>query len=148
MHSRRFLLVIACNAPFIIGCFGSPDKGDPNTDPACQLDSKNEKSPGYPFDVGKFGTDVMPVLAKSCGAQGCHAPPLGNSEFVVWAQAKPGDCDFSKTFNSVVKKIDLTTPSNSRLLASINGSTPAHPFQLPATSPDPQKPTSFFSVPA
>src|SRR3954465_335792 len=112
MHSRRFLLIIACNAPFITGCFGSPDKADPTTDPACQLDAPAEKQPGYPYDVNKFGTDVMPVLAKSCGSQGCHGAPAGNSGLIIWAQAKPGDCDFGKTFNSVAKKIDLTTAGN------------------------------------
>jgi hypothetical protein len=136
MPKRLVSLLVACNAPFIVGCFGSPDKGDPgSTDPACQLDSKNEKSPGYPFDVAKFGTDVMPVVAKSCGAVGCHANPTGNGGFIVWPNAKPGDCDFSKTFNSVVAKFDLTTPGNSPLIAAVTGGDAAHPFKFGATDP-------------
>src|SRR5690349_21323600 len=148
MHSRRFLLIVACNAPFITGCFGSPDKGEPNTDPACQINSPAEKTPGYPFDVKAFGNEVMPILAKCCGARGCHGAPAGNSDLIIWAQAKPGDCDFAKTFNSVVKKVDLTTPGNSRIIGAINGSTPAHPFSIGATSPDLAKLTSFVSTAA
>jgi hypothetical protein len=134
MPKRLFLLLVACNAPFFAGCFGSPDPKADSTDPACQLDSKNEKSPGYPFDVAKFGTDVMPVLATSCGAQGCHGAPMGNSGFIVWADAKPGDCNFGKSFNQAVAKVDLTTPANSRLTAKVSG-TPAGHFVFADSDP-------------
>jgi hypothetical protein len=136
MAKHLFVLLITSTAPLIAGCFGSPDKPAPVTDPACQLDSKNEKSPGYPFDVARFGSEVLPVVARSCGAQGCHGAPAGNSGFTVWAEAKPGDCDFGKTFNSVAGKIDLTTPGNSRLTAVVSGGAAGHPFTFPANAPE------------
>ncbi len=114
----------------LCGCFGEVSTQAPGgaTAPECQLDSKSEQQPGYPFDVDTFATAVMPVLSTSCAAAGCHAPPTGNAGFTVWASAKPGDCDFGKTFNSVVAKVDLATPSNSRFLAVISGGSPTHPF--------------------
>ena len=136
MAKHLFVLLVTCSPPLIAGCFGSPDQPAPITDPACQLDSKNEKSPGYPFDVARFGSEVLPVVAHSCGAQGCHGAPAGNSGFTVWAEAKPGDCDFGKTFNSVVGKIDLTTPGNSRLTAVVSGGAAGHPFTFPANAPE------------
>jgi hypothetical protein len=137
MPKRLFWLFVACNAPFIAGCFGSSDDGqDPTTDPACQLDAKGEKSPGYPYDVAKFGTDVMPVLAQSCGTLGCHASPQGNGGYIVWANAKPGDCDFGKTFNSTVSKVDLVTASNSRLTAVLTGGSSTHPLRYDANKPE------------
>jgi hypothetical protein len=138
MPKRLFSLLVACNAPFIIGCFGSPDKPTPgvgSSDPACQLDSKNEKSPGYPYDVAKFTSDVLPVVAKSCGAVGCHAAPAGNGGFIVWADAKAGDCNFAKTFNNVTTKLDLTTPVNSPLITAVTGGVAGHPFTFPANDP-------------
>jgi hypothetical protein len=148
MAQYIFVLLIACNAPFITGCFGSPDRSAPVTDPACQLDSKNERSPGYPFDVAKFGSDVLPVVARSCGAQGCHGAPTGNGGFTVWASAKPGDCDFGKTFNSVVGKLDLTTPNNSRLLVVVSGGVVGHPFTFPPNAPELATLNSFVSAAA
>ena len=138
MSKRLYWLFVACNAPFIAGCFGSSGdkKEDPTANPACQLDSKGEKSPGYPYDVAKFGTDVMPVLAKSCGTLGCHASPQGNGGFIVWANAKPGDCDFGKTFNSTAAKVDLVTPSNSRLTAVLTGGSQTHPLRYNANQPE------------
>lgn len=136
MPQRRYSLFVACNV-FLAGCFDGPGGTEPPvTDPACQLDSKSEKSPGYPFDVARFGTDVMPVVARSCGAQGCHGAPTGNSGFTVWPNAKVGDCDFGKTFNSVVAKVDLTTASNSRLLAAVSGGSASHPFRFQPTAPE------------
>jgi hypothetical protein len=150
MPKRLVSLLVACNASFIFGCFGSPDKPGTgtNTDPACQLDSKNEKSPGYPFDVAKFGTDVMPVVAKSCGGAGCHAAPTGNGGFIVWADAKPGDCNFGKTFNNVVAKFDLTTPANSPLITAVTGGVAGHPFTFPPTDPGLATLQSFVSTAA
>jgi hypothetical protein len=134
MPNRLFSLLVACNATFIIGCFGSPDNSTgtpPPTDPKCQLNAKNEKSPGYPFDVAKFTSDVLPLVAKSCGAQGCHGAPAGNGGFIVWADAKAGDCNFAQTFNNVTSKLDLTTPDNSQLLTAVTGGDAAHPFKFP-----------------
>src|ERR1044071_8426460 len=101
-----------------VGCTGGdPPSSPPPTDPACQLDTKGEKTPGYPFDVDKFTTGVLPIVSTSCSAAGCHAPPTGNAGFTVWASAAAGSCDFGKTFNNTVRLLDLTTPSNSRLLS-------------------------------
>jgi hypothetical protein len=117
------------------GCTGDIESPDPGaTAPECQLDSKGEKSPGYPFDVDKFANEVMPVIGASCATGGCHAAPAGNAGFTVWAAAKPGDCDFGKTFNNVVAKIDLVQPANSRILAVVSGGSPTHPFTLSPTS--------------
>jgi hypothetical protein len=149
MLQHRSVLLIACGAAFVVGCFGAPtNNDDPGADPACQLDSKSEKSPGYPFDVAKFGTDVMPVLARSCGTGGCHGAPTGNSGFTVWANAKVGDCDFGKTFNSVVSKVDLTTPSNSRLIAAVSGGSAVHPFRFPPNAPELAKLQGFVTTAA
>jgi hypothetical protein len=136
MPGRRIWLLVACNAPFITGCFGSDTKPDKNTDPACQLDSKSEQTPGYPFDVAKFGSDVMPVLATSCGTANCHAPPTGNGGLIVWANAKPGDCDFAKSFNSAVKLVNLTTPNNSGLVLAVSGGVAGHPLTLDPAKPE------------
>jgi hypothetical protein len=131
-HLRSLLVVYGLCAA---ACTGDVTGDDPGaTAPECQLDSKSEKSPGYPFDVQQFGTDVMPVLAKSCGTAGCHAAPTGQGSFTVWASAKPGDCDFAKTFNNVVAKVDLASPANSRLIAAVSGGSPTHPFNLQPTS--------------
>jgi len=116
----------------------SLDPGTPPSvgDPACNLDTKNEKTPGYPFDVAKFTSDVLPLVTKSCGAAGCHGAPTGNGGYTVWTTAAAGNCDFAKTFNSVISKVDLTTPSNSRLIAVVSGGLPGHPLTYPAGAPE------------
>lgn len=141
-HRLALLLLLAaagaCTGPTI-------DGPGPVGDPACQLSSKNEKTPGYPFDVDHFTSRVLPLVSKSCGAAGCHGDPAGNGGYTVWKSAAAGNCDFAKTFNSVVTKIDLTTPSNSRLTAVISGGDPAHPFMLPAGAPDLATLTDFVN---
>src|SRR4029079_7913813 len=59
--------------------------------------------------------------------------PQGNGGFIVWANAKPGDCEFGKSFNSFVKQVDLTTPNNSAVIAAVTGGDAAHPFKFVAT---------------
>lgn len=149
MAKRLYWLFVACNAPFIVGCFGSGDStGDPTTDPACQLDTKGEKSPGYPYDTTKFETDIMPVLSKSCGALGCHGAPTGMGAFTVWANAKKGDCDFGKSFNQFGKQVDLANPTNSPLIAALTGGDPAHPLKPPPNDPDLVKLQTFIAAAA
>src|SRR5262245_46103514 len=122
MPKRLYWLFVACNAPFIVGCFGSGDKNDnPTAGPECQLDAKGEKTPGYPYDVKKFDSAIMPLLSKNCSQLGCHGAPGGNGGFIVWANAKQGDCDFGKSFNSFVKMVDLATPDNSAITAALTG---------------------------
>jgi len=144
--TRRLLALLAiCSGPFALGCFGSPPgsgsgngpgSGDPAADPACQLDSKGEKTPGYPYNVDKFTNDVLPIVAKSCGTAGCHGAPTGTAGFTVWADAAVGNCNYGKTFNQVVAKIDLATPANSQLLSAINGGDASHPIKLAADAPE------------
>lgn len=117
------------------GCASNSPSNPPSTDPACQLDTKGEKSPGYPFDVGKFTTGVLPIVSTTCGSAGCHAAPSGNAGFTVWASAAAGSCEFNKTFNNTVRQLDLTTPANSPLLAAVSGGVPGHPFTFPAGAP-------------
>ncbi len=147
MVKQPLLLLVTWSSVLAIGCFSTP-AADPGTAPECQLDTKSEKSPGFPYDVGKFGTEVMPVLATSCGAGGCHGAPSGNSGLTIWAAAQPGDCDFGKTFNSVVGKVDLTTPANSPLLAAVSGGSATHPFKFPADAAGLQTLSSFITAAA
>src|SRR5262245_15997223 len=144
MPKRLYWLFVACNAPFIAGCFGSGDQPDQTADPACQLDSKGEKTPGYPYDVAKFNSDIMPVLSTSCGALGCHAAPKGNGGFIVWANAKQGECDFGKSFNSFAKAVDLTTPNNSVILTAVTGGDASHPLKFTANQPELVKLQTFI----
>lgn len=146
-HHLRSLFVVWL-AAYAGACNGDINEQDPGTAPECQLDSKSEKSPGYPFDVDKFASEVMPVIGKSCANAGCHAPPTGNAGFTVWAAAKPGDCDFAKTFNSVVGKIDLVTPTNSRFIAVISGGSTTHPFTFQPTAPELETLRAFVEVAA
>lgn len=126
-----FVVVAGSLAP---ACFGAPPdgggSGDPLTDPECQLDTEGEKEPGFPYDVNTFTTEVMPIIAGSCALGGCHGSPTGQGDFTVWKDAQPGDCDFGKTFNQVVRKIDLTTPANSRVVAAVSGGSATHPFSF------------------
>ena len=131
-HLRSLLVVYGLCAAACTQGVGNDDPGA--TAPECQLDSKSEKSPGYPFNVQTFATDVMPVLSASCAAGACHAAPTGQGSFTVWASAQQGDCDFAKTFNSVVAKVDLATPANSRFIAVVSGGSATHPFTFQATS--------------
>ncbi|MEO7732661.1 MAG: hypothetical protein ABIY55_16955, partial [Kofleriaceae bacterium] len=113
---------------------GTPPPPTP-VDPKCQLNETTGKTPGYPFVVGKFASDVLPVLQGSCGTAGCHAAPAGQGGFTVWATTDPATCDFAQSFNAVVKIVDTTTPANSRLTAHITGTqTPSH-FTFPDNDP-------------
>lgn len=149
MQKHLIPLLLVCNAQFIIGCSGS-NQGLPSSDPACQYNSKGtgEASPGYPFDIAKYASDVQPVLAANCSAQGCHAAPSGNGGFVVWASAKQGDCDFVKGFNSFVGQVDLTTAANSAIVTAATGALAGHPFKFDAASPDLAKLQTFISTAA
>jgi hypothetical protein len=135
MFSTMRSWLAPCVALLAAGCTGDPPSSPPPTDPACQLDTQGEKTPGYPFDVGRFTTGVLPIVSTSCSAGGCHAPPAGNAGFTVWASAPAGSCEFGKTFNNTIRQLDLTTPSNSRLLSAVTGGVPGHPFAFPAGAP-------------
>jgi hypothetical protein len=129
-----FVVVVSSLVP---ACFGAPPdgggSGDPLSDPECQLDTEREDTPGYPYDVQSFTDEVLPVVSGSCALGGCHGAPQGNGDFTVWKDAQPGDCNFGKTFNNVVRKIDLATPANSRIVAAVSGGSATHPFSFAAT---------------
>src|SRR5262245_7493427 len=140
MTRHSLALFAACAGALAAGCFGpAPTQGggdDVNSDPACQLHTQGEKTPGYPYSVDKFTTGVLPVVTKNCANAGCHGAPSGTSDFTVWVDAAAGNCSFGKTFNSVIAKVDLTTPANSQLLSAVTGGDPAHPLKFTPGSPE------------
>ena len=127
-----FVLLIAASTSLLVGCTVGDDGGGhkPTLDPKCQVRSRSEKFPGYPYQTSKFASDVLPVLQKSCDTVGCHGasgttPGMGG--FTLWAATDPAACDFAQSFNAVAAIIDTTTPANGRLTAKITGvQTPAH----------------------
>jgi hypothetical protein len=133
----------------LIGCAGS----DPGTTPPpdgsdeCQIKSQAEKTPGYPFDLTAFETQVLPTVKSGCGAAGaCHGGPTGQGGFTVFADAVKGNCNFAKTFNNIAAKIDLVTANNSRLTAVVTGGSTTHPFKYDAASPDLAKLTAYITA--
>ncbi len=133
--TRSLPPILALCLPLAIACYGEPPGGpgdDPLDDPECQLDTEGEKSPGYPFDVVKFETEVLPVVTGNCSAAGCHAAPDGQGGFNVWAAAAPGNCDYAKTFNAIARQTDLANPTNSAVYVAISGGNPAHPITYTA----------------
>jgi hypothetical protein len=138
MIKRLFILLVAANASLVAGCSSSTPgttPPPPPNDPKCQIQSTTEKFPGYPFQVSKFSSDVLPVLQGSCGTAGCHAAPMGNGGFIVWAATDPNSCDFAQSFNAVAKVVDTTTPANSQLTSHITGTPNPPHFTFAATDP-------------
>jgi len=107
---------------------------DPN-DPACQIASDQQHSPGWPYDLEAFKANVLPTLTSTCAASGCHASPMGQAGFTVWADAAPGNCSYAKTFNAFVAKLDLSNPTNSAPYVAITGGDPMHPVKLDKIDP-------------
>src|SRR5688572_16326891 len=106
-----------------------PAEPPPDTDePECQIQAEEEKSPGYPFNLDLYANQVLPVVTLTCGTAGCHGPPAGQKGFTVWPSAAPGNCDYARTFNSLVDFVDLANPTNSALYVAISGANPAHPL--------------------
>jgi hypothetical protein len=118
----------------LIGCAGTENPGA--SDPKCQLNTQGEKTPGFPYAVDKFKSDVVPVLVASCLGSGCHSSPTGQGSFTVWADAATDSCNLAQTFNSTITKIDLLAPNNSRLTAVVSGGSTTHPKLLTATDAD------------
>src|SRR5262245_42474637 len=125
--------VLALCLPLAAGCFGEPPGGGNGDgdldDPECQLDTEGEQSPGYPFDMVAYESEVLPVVTGNCGASGCHAPPNGHRAFNVWVAAAPGNCDYAKTFNALARNTDLANPTNSAIFVAISGGDPNHPVK-------------------
>src|SRR3954470_12265699 len=122
--NRELISLLTLCSAMLIGCAGSDD-GPGNSDPKCQINTPSEKSPGYPYKLDKFKSDVLPVLTATCTGAGCHSAPTGQGSFTVWTATE--GCDFNQTFNSTIAKIDLTAPNNSKLIAVVTGGDPAHP---------------------
>jgi len=104
---------------------------------ACAIDNDGEHEPGYPYDLDRFKTDVLPVLTSTCAAAGCHAAPEGQSEFNVWSGAAPGNCEYAETFQSFTGFVDLAQPGNSRVIGAVSGVLTSHPLTL--AEGDPQR---------
>ena len=133
MNRELLSLLAVCGMQLAYGCAGSQSTGDPPstaTDPKCQLNSKSEQTPGFPFNVATFTSTILPAAKTSCGAAGCHASPSGNGGLVIWADAATGNCDFAQTFNSITALIDPSNPGNSQLTAAVTGGDAAHPVKL------------------
>ncbi len=124
----------AVAAPDAAGAAGSgpalptPDAAAAD-DPTCRIDSAEERAPGWPYDLPRFRTAVLPMVVTACAS--CHAPPAGPSDFTVWPDAAPGSCTYAKTFNSLTRKLDLDNPRNSPAIVAITAS-PTHPFKVAA----------------
>src|SRR5687768_11228506 len=114
--TRRLLAIASFSAPLLMAaCFGGDSEDPPPATPdKCQLDTQGEGSPGFPYDISKFRSDIVPLVVTGCGAAGCHGAPAVVGGFTVWADAATDDCNFGQTFNNVAGKIDLNNPGNSR----------------------------------
>lgn len=115
-----------------VGCAGTETPVD---DPKCQINTPSEKTPGYPYDLAKFQAEIVPVLVTNCSGAGCHSPPNPQGAFLVLPTAAEGNsCDINQTFNSVVSKVDLVAPNNSRLTAAVDGGSLSHPKKFVLTN--------------
>jgi len=135
MNRELLSLLAVCGMQLAYGCAGSQSTGDPppTNDPKCQLNSKAEQTPGFPFNVATFTSSILPAAKTSCGSAGCHASPNGNGNLSIWPSVTAGSCDLAQSFNSITALIDPSNPGNSQLIAAISGGDAAHPIKLPAT---------------
>jgi hypothetical protein len=124
-----------------VGCYTTsnspptPPANGVTNDPSCQIASDQQHSPGWPYDLPTFKTNVLPTLTQTCAAAGCHAAPAGQAGFTAWADAAPGNCSYAKSFNALVQKLDLANPSNSAAYVAITGGDPAHPLKVGKNDP-------------
>ena len=125
MLKRRISLLLACNAQFLIGCFGTPDPppSPPNTDSARPdhpvASAAATSAPGAgggeavaqpgpsPFDFKAFRTTIEPMF-ETCAAARCHNAP-GAGDFAV--KFPPGDQDHVDNFNAVTAITNLQNPA-------------------------------------
>jgi len=123
---------------------GAPTADGGTSDPACQIQTDAQHTPGYPFDLPTFKTVILPVLSTTCAGAGCHAAPTGQASFNLWADAAPGNCSYAKTFNSFKAHVDLATPENSPVYIAISGSDAAHPINYGPDNPTSKAFLSFI----
>lgn len=121
-------------------CSGGARAHPPPPGP-CQIQSDSEHSPGYPYDLTTFSSQVAPELVADCSASSCHGPDTEAGNFAVWPDAAQrgasaqSSCDFARTFNQVSKFADLTTPTNSAIYVAVSGGLVSHPFHLDRSDP-------------
>lgn len=101
----------------------------------CQIQSQQQQTPGYPFDLTRFRTEVLPTLTGTCANASCHGAPDGKKGFKLFADAAPGNCDYARTFNAFKERVDLNNPSNSKVYLNPAGDNPAHPLKLGKAEP-------------
>jgi|GEM_PF-6375622 len=137
MRAPSLLVVALCSASACTGVYGETDDAPPpdTSDPECQLQSPAERSPGYPFDLQLYRQSVLPIVNGTCADGQCHGSDEGKKGLKLFANAEPGNCEYAKTFNALTERVDVVTPSNSTLLATLNGTNRAHPVQLLADDP-------------
>lgn len=122
---KPFLLALAGLA--LVGCGPSgetpaqPDAG--NVDGPCAILSANEATPGFPFNVNEFKTDIWPDLVETCGIGGCHkAGQAGATTYYVWSPDE-AQCPDVQSFNAFYERVDFQVQvSNSLLLKNMDGS--------------------------
>src|SRR5215212_9352979 len=85
-HMRLMTVAIVLS---VAGCgnylpkTGPGTKGPGSDDPTCIIAANGQQSPGYPFSLEDYKTNILPTLVASCSGNGCHAPP-GSAGFIVY----------------------------------------------------------------
>jgi hypothetical protein len=118
----------------LIGCAGTEDPG--TTDPKCNINTPSEKSPGYPYNLTRFKTEVVPILVATCTGSACHSQPTGQGSYTVWTDAATSACNLNQTFNSTIAKVDLLAVANSPLISVVSGGSNTHPRRLDSAAAD------------
>lgn len=106
------------------GPSGPPDAAGPLN--PCQFLIEDEARPGHPFDVQRFGAEILPDLQGSCGASGCHEGSSSASSYRVWSDSD-STCALIESFNSFYAHSGFAGPvDDSPILRNIDGSA-GHP---------------------
>jgi hypothetical protein len=153
MHKPLFAMLVSLG---LMGCFpdpptgggggggggGTPDAGGG----ACTLTTAaGNSTPGFPYDVTDFNTNILPPLRTGCLlSSGCHGP--GNStKFTVQPETgSTSTCPEIESFNSVVAQSNyMLGGTMSPLVQKING-TLGHVH--PSTSPASMQMTTLFTA--
>src|SRR4051812_32452122 len=103
--SVAFLMVVAGCGNYLNNKPGAGGGNGSNGDPTCTIAANGQQSPGYPYSLDDFKTNILPALVANCSASGCHAPP-GNANFIVYPDAAFGNCNYAKSFTQLIKAAD------------------------------------------
>jgi hypothetical protein len=123
---KPFLLALTGLALVACGPSGdppaTPDAGGGDGGP-CQIKSAVEGTPGSPFNVNDFKTNIWPDLVATCGLSGCHkAGAAGATTFNIWSP-DDAECPDVQSFNAFYDRVDFrTNVANSLLLKNMDGS--------------------------